>query len=68
MSSACRPLRVVDPTPLPMFPCFSGPNARDPDRMTPVERLREIAQILARGAARWVMTQRRKPARAGSPR
>ena len=66
--TARRPNRRVDLTPLPMLPCFSGPNARDPDRMTPTERLREIAQILARGAARWVMAQRRKPARAGPTR
>ena len=59
------PARRIDPTPLPMFPCFSGPNARDPGGMTPAARLREIAQILARGAARWVLAQRRKPASAG---
>jgi hypothetical protein len=55
----------IGPTPLPLFPCFSGPNARDPAGMTPGERLREIAQILARGAARWVLAQRRA-ARAGA--
>ena len=61
-----RPSRV-NPTPPPMFPCFSGPNARDPDAMTSGARLREIAQILARGAARWLLAQRRKPAGAGAP-
>jgi hypothetical protein len=55
--------RRAQSTPLPLFPCFSGPNARDPGGMTPVERLREIAQILARGAARRLLAQRRRLAR-----
>lgn len=55
-----RTKKHMDPTPLPPIPCFSGPNARDASTMTPRERSREIAQILARGAARFIQAQRRK--------
>ncbi len=53
----------VNPIPLPPIPCFSGPNACDPAVLSPQDRRREIAQILARGVARLILARRRGPGR-----
>ncbi len=47
---------------MPETPCNCSPNALDPNRMTPAERLAEIGEILAAGIHRLKARESARPA------